>query len=209
MINELEAALTPKQLSTLASIVYVGNAAYRDLMETQRPMFGHRYFRETRGRIRTKLVQMQCEIESHDTDFPFEFHEQKFLYGDCGPELHSKNVILHIARSSSPEKLPSKARYKIELSNNNAPLHRQMVMDTDLQPPYGLAPLYGLLVFGGFEKTFSVIQFPAPGYHDILETIVIPHIILSEESKDTELFERKKAVLKEEFLAHGSKEAIS
>lgn len=209
MINELETALTPKQLSTLASIVYVGDAAYRDLMETQRPMFGHPYFLGTRGRIRTKLVQMQCEIESHDDDFPFEFHEREFLYRDRVPELRSKKVILHIARSSNPEKLPSKAKYKVLLSNNNAPLHRQMVMDTDLQPPYGIEPLYGLLVFGGGKKPFSVIQFPAPGYRGILETIIIPHIILSEDSNDTELFERKKAVLKEEFLAHGTGEAIS
>ena len=57
---------TARELLVLSSIVQVGDSAYHDLMETQRPMFGHPYLADTRGRIRTKFVQMQCEIESHD-----------------------------------------------------------------------------------------------------------------------------------------------
>ncbi len=72
-VQHIRDIFTPRELMTLASIVQVGDATYRELMETQRPMFGHPYFDDTRGRIRTKVVQMQCEIESHDPKFPFEF----------------------------------------------------------------------------------------------------------------------------------------
>ena len=134
---------TARQLVTLASIVQVGDAAYRDLMETQRPMFAHPYFADTRGRIRTKFVQMQCEIESHEPNFPFEFSQRYFEYNQCIPELRTKNVILHIARSTAPDCLPYESKYKLRLSNNNFGMQRQMVIDTDFQPPYSEEPFYG------------------------------------------------------------------
>ena len=71
MYTQFKDIFTPRELSTLASIIQVGDTAYRELMETQHPMFGHPYFADTKGRLRTKLVQMQCEIESHDPKFPF------------------------------------------------------------------------------------------------------------------------------------------
>lgn len=73
--------LTKKQKITLASIVQVGDATYHDLAEAESPMFGHQYFTDVKGRIHTKLVQMQCEIESQDEKFPFEFSERNFCYG--------------------------------------------------------------------------------------------------------------------------------
>ena len=200
---------TARELFALSSIVQVGDSAYRDLMETQRPMFGHPYLADTRGRIRTKFVQMQCEIESHDPKFPFEFFQREFQYNQIIPELRNKNVILHIARSSSPENLPYASKYKISLSNNNNALQRQMVIDPDNTPPYGDEPFYALLVFGGGTKTFSAIQFPEPGYQGIVETLPLPQVSLIDEAETTEVFERKKAVLKKEFLAHGVEEVIS
>ena len=198
---------TARQLVTLASIVQVGDAAYRDLMETQRPMFAHPYFADTRGRIRTKLVQMQCEIESHEPNFPFEFAQRNFEYNQCIPELRTKDVILHIARSTAPDCLPYESKYKLRLSNNNFGLPRQMVIDTDFQPPYAEAPFYGLLVFGGREDTFAVVQFPEPGYENIAEIITIPQMVLVGIPEETVVFERKKAALKKEFLARGLEEA--
>lgn len=200
---------TARELLTLSSIVQVGDSAYHDLMETQRPMFGHPYLADTRGRIRTKLVQMQCEIESHDPKFPFEFFQRKFQYNQVIPELRSKNVILHIARSKTPENLPYPSRYKMSLSNNNNALHRQMVIDLGNTPPYSDEPFYALLVFGGHRKTFSAIQFPEPGYSGIIEALPLPQIAFSNESENTEVFERKKAVLKKEFLVHGAEEVVS
>lgn len=154
-------------------------------------------------------MQMQCEIESHDPKFPFEFFQREFQYNQIIPELRNKNVILHIARSSSPENLPYASKYKISLSNNNNALQRQMVIDPDNTPPYGDEPFYALLVFGGGTKTFSAIQFPEPGYQGIVETLPLPQISLIDEAETTEVFERKKAVLKKEFLAHGVEEVIS
>ena len=58
MHDQFRDIFTPRELMTLASIVQVGDATYRELMETQRPMFGHPYFDDTRGRIRTKVVQV-------------------------------------------------------------------------------------------------------------------------------------------------------
>lgn len=198
---------TARQLVTLASIVQVGDTAYRDLMETQRPMFAHPYFADTRGRIRTKFVQMQCEIESHEPNFPFEFSQRYFEYNQCIPELRTKNVILHIARSTAPDCLPYESKYKLRLSNNNVGMQRQMVIDTDFQPPYSEEPFYGLLVFGGRESTFAVVQFPEPGYENIAEIITIPQMSLTDIPEETVVFERKKAALKQEFLARGLEEA--
>lgn len=200
---------TVHQLSMLSSIVQVGDSAYRDLVETQSPMFGHPYLSDTKRRIRTKLVQMQCEIESHDLKFPFKFSQRKFQYNQIIPELRNKNVILHIARSASPENLPCSSKYKISLSNNNSALYRQMVIDPDSTPPYVDEPFYALLVFGGDSKTFSAIQFPEPGYQGIVETLPLTEISLIDETESTQVFERKKAVLKKEFLSHGIGEVIS
>lgn len=198
---------TTRELTTLASIVQVGDATYRELMETQRPMFGHPYFADTRGRIRTKLVQMQCEIESHEPSFPFEFAQRYFDYNQCIPELRTKNVILHIARSNTPDCLPYESKYKLKLSNNNHALQRQMIIDTDFQPPYSEAPFYGLLVFGGREDTFAVVQFPEPGFENIAEIVPVPQLSLLSVPEETVVFERKKAALKQEFLARGLEEA--
>lgn len=209
MPERFQNLFTPRELMTLASIVQVGDATYRELMETQRPMFGHPYFADTRGRLRTKLVQMQCEIESHDSKFPFEFVQREFQYKQLIPELRNKSVILHVARSSSPNDLPYASKYKIRLSNNNHALQRQMVIDLDQTPPYGDEPYYGILTFGGRGQTFSVVQFPEPGYTGVAEQLLLPQIVLNDESENKKVFERKKAVLKREFLAHGIEEDIS
>ena len=209
MHNQFRDIFTPRELMTLASIVQVGDATYRELMEAQRPMFGHPYFADTRGRLRTKLVQMQCEIESHDPKFPFEFVQREFQYKQLIPELRNKNVILHVARSSSPNDLPYASKYKIRLSNNNHALQRQMVIDLDQAPPYGDEPYYGILTFGGRRQTFSVVQFPEPGYTGVAEQLLLPQIVLNGESESTKVFERKKAALKKEVRAHGIEEGIS
>lgn len=209
MHDQFKDIFTSRELLALASIVQVGDATYRELVETQRPMFGHPYFADTKGRLRTKLVQMQCEIESHDPQFPFEFVQRRFQYKQVIPELRNKNVILHIARSASPETLPYESNYKVSLSNNNHALQRQMVLDMNQTPPYGYEPYYALLAFGGRDLTFSVIQFPEPGYTGIAESFVLPQINLEYQSESIQIFERKKAVLKKEFLAHDIEEAIS
>lgn len=209
MHNQFNDIFSSRELMTLASIVQVGDATYRELMETQQPMFGHPYFTDTRGRIRTKLVQMQCEIESHDPKFPFEFVQREFRYKQYIPELRSKNVVVHIARSSSPDVLPYASKYKVKLANNNHPLQRQMIIDLEQAPPYNEVPYYGILTFGGRDKTFSVIQFPEPGYARIAEQIVLPQMVITDTNESGKAFERKKAALKKEFLAHGSEEGVS
>lgn len=208
MSDFLKGALTKNELAALSSIVQVGDSAYKELMESQSPMFGHRYFADTRGRIRTKLVQMQCEIESHDPKFPFEFCEREFSYKQCIPELRTKNVIVHIARTASPGILPYCSKYKMALSHNNTPLSRQMFFDFDNTPSYGLDPFYGILAFGGKNQTFSTLQFPEPGFAGIAESILIPQVIITEDSAESENFERKKSRLKREFLAHETEAAI-
>lgn len=209
MHDQFKDIFTPRELLALASIVQVGDATYRELMETQSPMFGHPYFADTKGRLRTKLVQMQCEIESHDPKFPFEFVQREFQYRQLIPELRNKNVILHIARSTSPDALPYESKYKIRLSNNNHGLQRQLIFDFDQMSPYDEVPYYALLTFGGRNRTFSAIQFPEPGYTGIAESFLLPEISLSVENESTRIFERKKAVLKKEFLAHNIEEVIS
>ncbi len=209
MLTQFKDIFTSRELKTLASIVQVGDVTYRELMETQRPMLGHPYFADTRGRLRTKLVQMQCEIESHDPKFPFEFIQREFRCKQLIPELRNKNVILHVARSSAPDLLPYASKYKIRLSNNNHALQRQMVIDFDETPPYSNEPYYAILAFGGRNRTFSVVQFPEPGYTGIAECLPLPQISLTTENENTKVFERKKAVLKKEFLAHGIEENIS
>lgn len=206
MHNSFEDIFTARELLTLASIVQVGDATYRELMETQHPMFGHPYFADTKGRIRTKLVQMQCEIESHDSNFPFEFVQRHFQYNQVIPELRNNNVILHIARSSSPDVLPYESKYKIAMSNQNHALQRQQIFDLSQRPPYTDEPYYAILTFGGRHHTFSVIQFPEPGYTGIAEWLQIPQMISTGENENTKVVERKKAVLKREFLAQGIKE---
>lgn len=202
MAIDFKDSLSNHELSILSSIVQVGDSAYKELMENQESMFGHPYFYNVRGIIRTKLVQMQCEIESHDSGFPFSFTQREFSYKHIIPELRTNNIIIHIARSNSPTSLSFKSKYKEDLSYNNEPLCRQLGMFLDEMPPYKPDPFYGLLTFGGKGQTFSVIQFPSPGYKYIVESIAIPQVIVTESYDETEQFERKKAKLKKEFLAH-------
>ena len=172
-------------------------------------MFDHPYFNDIRGRIRTKLVQMQCEIESHDPMFPFEFVQREFKYKQMIPELRSKNAIIHIARSKSPDVLPYASKYKINLSNNNHTLYRQMVFDLKQTPPYSEEPYYALLTFGGSINPFSAIQFPEPGYTGVAESLPLPQFVLSNETENAQIFERKKAALKQKVLDIGIKEIVS
>lgn len=208
MQSQFDNIFTTRELMTLVSIVQVGDAAYHELMETQYAMFGHPFLTNIRGLFRTKLVQMQCEIESHDAKFPFEFVQHRFKYGHIIPELRNKNVILHIGRSSSPDELPYESKYKLELSNLNHPIFRQLTLDPDMTPPYGEAPFYGILTFGGRGQTFSVIQFPAPGYTEIARQLPLPQVVFTEETDTVSTFERKKSALKKEFLSLESTEGV-
>lgn len=199
--------LTRHEMITLASIVQVGDATYFDLMEAESPMFAHPYFTDLKGRIRTKLVQMQCEIEHHDNKFPFEFSEREFCYGHKVPELRNKHMIIHIAQSNSPTSLPSKAHYKHDLTYNNDPLCRQLKLNFNGESKIIEELYYGILVFGGRQgKTFCRLQFPDPGYSAIADYIDIPMLSLIDTKEETKKFERKKAVLRKEFLAHNVRE---
>ncbi len=203
MVISKKDLLTQSEMVTLASIVRVGNATYFDLMEAESPMFAHKYLVDVKGRIRTKLVQMQCEIEHYDNKFPFEFSEREFSYGHTVPELRNKYMIIHIAQSNSPTSLPSKADYKRKLTFNNDVLYRQMRLDFLGEQRYTQELYYGILVFGGRQgKMFCRLQFPEPGYRAVADYIDIPMVSLVLEKEETKKFERKKAVLREEFLAH-------
>lgn len=208
MQSQFKDIFTYRELITLASIVQVGDATYRELMEMHHPMFGHPYFSDAKERIRTKLVQMQCEIESHDPKFPFKFIQRRFQYNQVIPELRNDNVILHIARSLSPDVLPYESKYKIEMSHQNHALQRQQVLDLSYRPPYRDEPYYAILTFGGRSHTFSVIQFPEPGYTGIAEYLQLPQMSLANETENTKVVERKKAVLKNKFLAQDIEEGI-
>ena len=188
-----ENILTQREMITLASIVQVGDATYFDLMEAESPMFGHPYFTDLNGRIRTKLVQRQSEIE--------------FCCGHKVPELRNEHMIIHIAQSNSPISLPSKADYKHDLTYNNDLLYSQLKLNFLGEEKFVQELYYGILVFGGRRgKTFCRLQFPEPGYKGIADYIDIPILGVMKEQEETKKFERKKAVLREEFLSHNFKE---
>lgn len=117
-MEELENIISNVELGVLSSIIRIGNAVYKELLLQQEHIFFHPYLAGIKGRLRTKLVQMQAEIESHNPNFPFTFAHRHLPFGLCIPELHTKNVVLHIAQSSSPDKLPSRSQYKVNLSYN-------------------------------------------------------------------------------------------
>ena len=200
--------LNARELMSLSSIVQIGDAVYRELMESQHSIFRHPFFTDTRGRIRTKLVQIQCELESHDPKFPFQFYQREFRYKQFIPELRTRSLILHIGRSFAPNILPYASKYKKALSFNNEALCRQLTWDFEQTPPYSPEPFYGILVFGGRAETFSVIQFPEPGYKGIAETINIPNLSIISQPTENRTFERKKAALKQEFLVQNENGAF-
>lgn len=205
----LENLFTPLQLRTLVSIVQVGDAAYWECVNSQNALFNHRYLDSEKNRIRTKFVQMQGELESHDPTFPFWFGERAFSYNQVIPELRTKNAIIHIARSASPDSLSYPSKYKIDLSYNNSEFQRQMILIPDSTPPYGDGPYYCILTFGGRGKTFAAIQLPEPGYNGIAGLIQLPLLALESNSEEAELVERKKAVLKEKVIKQIKEETVS
>lgn len=155
------------------------------------------------GNNTTKAAAGRSIRRDNDPNFPFEFSQREFSYNQHIPELRTENTILHIGRSSAPDRLPYKSKYKEELSYHNQLLRRQLILDSSNTPPIGLESFYGLLVFGGRKEIFSVVQFPEPGYSGIAESIMVPQIVVSAKSEEAEKFERKKAALKEKILAHG------
>lgn len=206
MQNNFDLNFTTTQLRMIASIVQVGEATFNELIGNDKSVFSHRYFSGTKSRILTKLVQIQCQIESKSSEFPFQFSERTFAYDDIIPELRTENCILHFAKSNSPDILPYPSGYKKELSQNNMMIRKQLVLDFDDMPKTKDEPFYGLVVFGGKrENPFIVIQFPEPGFSRIAKKITIPQII-SGGQEEKEEFKRKKAVLKEEYLSQLSKE---
>ncbi len=209
MTYPLETLLNHRQTALLSSVVQIGNETYNELMDTQKDKFAHQYFSDINGRIRTKLIQMQCEIESRSPDFPFHFYQRKFKFNQYIPELHTDKLIINIARTSKPHILPNSSKYKIELSNNNSILNRQLMFDEFNTNNCIDVPFYAILAFGGIKEPFSVLQFPEPGFSGIATSITIPQFFSVEGSEEIEVFERKKAVLKYEFNQHSSEEAIS
>lgn len=207
MADTYQNLFTPEQLRTLSSIVQVGSEAFRELIE-QDPILRHRYLRDTRGRMLTKIIHMQSEIESHLPGFPFSFFERRFPGGQIIPELGCDQVILHLARSHAPDMLPYSSRYKVELAANNKRLERQLVLDGSASSPVEV-PFYALLVFGGLDRPFAVIQFPEPGFGSIAESFALPLAVASDAAGSPKSFERKKAVLKQEFLAQEKEADIS
>lgn len=207
MQNPFENIFTSRELLILSSIVQVGDSIYQELMTTQGALLNDCMFADLQGRIQTKCIYRQCKLESEDPKFPFVFSQRKFQYKQVVPELRNEKVILHIARSTSPDVLPYRSRYKVNLSYNNNLFSRQVVINFDKNPRYIDAPLYAVLVFGGRNQVFSAIQFPEPGYNKIAESFSLPQISLTDDS-ETKTFERKKAVLKKEVLTHDLKEII-
>ena len=205
----LDDILDSNELIALASIIRVGDAAYRELMEEQEARFNHSYLADIKSRLKTKLVQIECEIESRDPDFPFGFTQKYFSFKQCIPELHTDNLILHIGRSISPDTLPYKATYKQVLSFNNEPLERQCMIDFDNIPHLKFEPFYGIVTFGGGENLFMKVLFPSPGYKSIANKLDIPNVMAIPQSESVETFQRKKAALKYEFWRSVKEEGIS
>lgn len=189
--------ITKNELKVLSEIVLVGETAYKEFMQDQSALFNSPYLSGEKGRIHTKFIQLQSEIASRNSDFPFEFVRRKFDYGQYVPEIRNSKVIIHIARSDAPNVLPYPSKYKIELSNNNNPLQRQLKMTFDDDIRYTYEPYYGILTFG---ENFASILFPEPGYNGVSEQIELPRAFSSETERYSGVFERKKAVLKEEYL---------
>lgn len=210
MANPYLTLFTPEQIRTLSAIVQVGNEAFREIVD-QDMALRHRYLRDTRQRMLTKMIQMQSEIESHLPNFPFRFSERTFPGGQVIPELDNGRVILHLARSHAPDMLPYPSRYKVELSTNNKLLERQLVIDDDVPsvPVIRDIHYYALLTFGNLTNPFAVIQFPEPGFSAIAESIPLPLVAGFDADDGAKSFERKKAVLKKEFLAQEKGEGIS
>ena len=137
--------------------------------------------------------------------FPFQFSERVFAYDAVIPELRTENCILHFGRSKAPDVLPYVSGYKKELSQNNDNIRSQLMIDFEQCQKTTQEPFYGMVVFGGTkEKSFIVIQFPEPGFTRIAKTITIPRVITFE-GEQSDSFERKKAVLKKEYLEHRTK----
>lgn len=210
MFNNVDSIFTTNQLAILKSIIQVGDETYRELVESNTPLLSHKFFGDTRSRIRTKIMQIQCELESHEPNFPFKYFQRIFPFNQIIPELRTKKVILHIGQTHNISKLPHIATYKKKLSLNNNFLQRQLIFDFN-NPPSGtnLQQYYAILAFDGTKQTFSLIQFPEPGYKKVAQTILLPQNNLQNAINKPEIIERKKAVLKKELIAHISEEEIS
>lgn len=200
MKNNFDDILNVSQLKTLSKIVKLGDETYKELIIEYPEIFGSKYMSDVCGRMRTKLIQMQCEKESQSQNFPFEFNLRKLNFNQLIPELSNGDVIINFGRSSHPDRLPCHSNYKVQLSHNNNLLQRQMVIDTRMNPPYSEVPYYAILAFGGIKDTFAVLQFPEPGYTGIAKSIILPQITILENDEQGNEFIRKKAVLKQEFL---------
>ena len=205
MQDNFDPKFTAAQIRMLTSIVQVGEAVYNELTNNDKKLFAHPYVRGLKSRMRTKLVQIQCQIESKTPEFPFLFNERSFAYENIIPELRTENCILHFAQSKSPDILPYSSGYKKDLSYNNKRIGKQLVFDFDNMPKAITEPLYGLVVFGGKQNLpFIVVQFPEPGFNGIAKKIIVPQIVSAE--TEGEEFKRKKSVLKEEYLLQMNKE---
>jgi len=191
--------LCKEQLQTLSSIIQVGEACYRDMI-AEHAISGHRYDEYLISRARTLFVQLQCELCSREPTFPFNVVQQSIHSKLKVTEFHTDNLILHFARSSSPNKLPNETKYRKLLSKNNSSLIIQREANYYKSHLESSLPLFGILTFGGKETLFMVILFPYPGYREIAERIEIPIVSFDELSSSGVEFERKKALLKEEFV---------
>lgn len=194
MENRFE-LLDKTKLQKLSSIIYIGTDSYYDFIEKDYSM-SHKYLANDKNKIFTKFIQMQCEIESRESEFPFKFREKRFPFNQIIPELYDENIILHFCQCNQEDILPSKAKYKIIGSYNNNIFERQLTFlpDTIVRN----SPLYGIVSFGRNKEQSPKILLPLPGYNGIAHTIQLPQIYVLEIDKGN--VERKKAILKSEVL---------
>lgn len=208
MIENLHSMCNSKQLRTITSIVQIGDSVYNELTSKNTYIFDHKYMLGEKKRMYTKLVHMQCEMESKSPDFPFEFRERNLPFGQKIPELYMDNCIMHFAPSQSTDILPSYAEYKKELSERNRAIRRQLIFNEleDKRVIVKNEAYYSLIAFGKKNgNLFIALQFPEPEYTGIAHSFIIPQLILSGDG-DHENFKRKQAELKEKYLFEMKKE---
>lgn len=205
-MQSLKDLITMRELSALYHIINNGEFVFREVMDSL-SMSQHRFAIPLNGRIRTTLMHIQCELEHGSPDFPFAYEELHLGFGQTIPQLSTDRLILHIAQSRAFDALPSPSKYKIRNSYNNSPLQRQLMLTSNPRAEY-FEPYYGLVVFGPEKNPFSVIQLPGPGFHEIIDYMHIPEVII-EETSFTKDLERKRSVFKERILTAIQKGEIS
>lgn len=225
-VKEIEdSVFTLKVKSALLNSLKMGLKAYNSFIDSNKEFFNHSSNANFFPLARTYAIERQFAIEAEKASSPFTFYKKELgLFKFKVGFVHLDGVVVSIAKTHKAGKLPSKSKYKIELSKSNefSKKYKQMDMYDFCKQLDGLVqesqnnseelldttvlshPKYCIITYGIHEDSLAYARILMPnsdyrGYQLNIDLMEAVELVEKEEIQDEE---ENIATIKNELQNH-------